>query len=200
MRWRSIPAMVMVLASGLVSITAYARHNAEALFNEQDIVFLQHMILHHEQAVAMALLAPSRTGRTEFMRFTDYVKRAQAAEVDLMRHWLDLARDRGFEAPSHGPHGDPPMAGMLSSAQMEALAAARGAEFERLWLEGMIYHHQGAIDMAHAQQLQQLENGRRPFGLSVLVEDILVEQRAEITKMRAWLHQWGLARSPEPGR
>ncbi|MDE0362360.1 MAG: DUF305 domain-containing protein, partial [Rhodospirillaceae bacterium] len=90
-------------------------------------------------------------------------------------------------------HDDPPMAGMLSSAQMDALAAASGDEFERLWLEGMIYHHQGAIDMSHAQQHQQLAIGRRPYGLGVLVEEIIVEQRAEITKMRDWLEVWELA-------
>jgi uncharacterized protein (DUF305 family) len=192
--------MLVVLAAGLMGADAIGRQDSGALFNEEDMIFLQHMILHHEQAVAMADLAPSRTNRTEFIRFTGYVKRAQAAEVDLMRHWLDLAADRGLKIPSHGPHGDPPMAGMLSTAQMEALAAARGAEFERLWLEGMIFHHQGAIDMAHAQQRQQFENGRHPYGLSVLVENILVEQRVEITRMRAWLTQWGLARSTDPAR
>ena len=53
-------------------------------------------------------------------------------------------------------------------------------------------HHQGAVDMAEAQQAQQLANERRPYGLSVLVEDIIVEQRAEITKMLNWLEVWGL--------
>ncbi len=200
MRWKSIPAMAMALATGLLVNSAIARQGDDPLFNEEDLVFMQHMILHHEQAVTMALLVPSRSSRPEFIRFTDYVKRAQAAEVDLMRSWLDLAAERGLKMPGHGPHGDPPMAGMLSTAQMAALAAARGAEFERLWLEGMIYHHQGAIDMAHEQQRQQLKSGRRPFGLSVMVEDILVEQREEITRMQRWLSQWGLTRSTEPGR
>jgi uncharacterized protein (DUF305 family) len=90
-------------------------------------------------------------------------------------------------------HGDPPMAGMLSSAEMAAIAAANGAEFERLWLEGMIVHHEGALAMARAQQQQQLESGRQPYGIAVLIEDLLVEQRAEITKMRAWLREWRLA-------
>ena len=52
--------------------------------------------------------------------------------------------------------------------------------------------------MSHAQQRQQPDNGRRPYGLGVLVEEIIVEQRAEITRMRAWLDAWGLA--SEPGR
>jgi uncharacterized protein (DUF305 family) len=85
------------------------------------------------------------------------------------------------------------MHGMLSSAQIAALEASTGEEFVRLWLEGMIFHNEGAIHMSHAQQEHQRATARRPYGLSVLVEDILVEQRAEITRMRAWLAEWGLA-------
>jgi uncharacterized protein (DUF305 family) len=108
-----------------------------------------------------------------------------------MQSLLDLAADRGVVVGAHELRGDPPMPGMLSRAQIDALASATGIEFERLWLEGMIYHHQGAIDMALAQQQQQLESRRQPFEISVLVEEILVEQQAEITKMRAWLDDWG---------
>ena len=154
---------------------------------------MQHMIVHHEQALLMSLLVPERSARPEFHRFADYVRRAQAAEIGTMQSLLDLAVERGLDLPQQHLHDDPPMAGMLSSAQMDALAAANGAEFERLWLEGMIHHHQGAIDMSHAQQRQQLANGRRPYGLGVLVEEIIVEQRAEIARMRDWLDAWGLA-------
>lgn len=190
---------------GLMSRTAPAQHEhhvpdvstasssaSEALFNEVDLKFLQHMIVHHEQAVVMSLLVPTRTERDEFVRFASYVRRGQAAEIEGMQSLLDLAADRGIVVGEHGLHGDPPMEGMLSSTQMQALEAATGPRFERLWLEGMIYHHQGAIDMAHSQQRQQLESGRQPFEISVLVEEILVEQQAEITKMHAWLDEWGL--------
>ena len=199
MRWTWIPATVLALATGIAGASAMAQGGGGALFNDADLLFLQHMILHHEQAVVMSSLVPSRTDRAEFVRFTGYVGRAQAAEVEVMRSWLDLAADRGLKVPDHGPHGDPPMAGMLSRAEMEALGAARGVEFERLWLEGMIVHHQGAIDMAREQQRQQLENGRRPYGIGPMVEDIIVEQRAEVTRMRAWLTEWGLARVTPPG-
>jgi uncharacterized protein (DUF305 family) len=166
-------------------------HDGAALFNAADIKFLQHMIVHHEQAVVMSLLVPERTERDEFVRFASYVRRGQAAEIESMQSLLDLAADRGMVIGEHGLHGDPPMPGMLSQARIDALAAATGIEFERLWLEGMIYHHQGAIDMALVQQQQQLESGRQPFEISVLVEEILVEQQAEITKMQAWLAEWG---------
>lgn len=181
-------ALVLLLA-GL----AGSAQGQSALFNDADLRFMRHMIVHHEQALVMADLVPERSDRAEFREFARYVKRAQAAEIALMQALLDLAAARGMEVPMHGPHGDPPMAGMLSSTQIAALEAARGPEFERLWLEGMIYHHEGAIDMAYAQQAQQLENAHRPYGLQVLVEDIVDEQRAEIAKMRAWLDEWALA-------
>lgn len=182
-------------AEGAAGGSAVAMAQSPALlFNAGDLRFLQHMIVHHEQAVVMAALVPERTDRPEFNRFTDYVGRAQAAEIGLMQSLLDLAGVRGIELPEPMLHGDPPMTGMLSSAQMAELEAASGEEFERLWIEGMIYHHQGAIDMGQAQQRQQLATGRRPYGLAPLVEDIIEEQRAEITRMRDWLEEWGLAR------
>jgi uncharacterized protein (DUF305 family) len=189
------------LLLGLASAFAVAQHDhtpaaghaqeQSALFNDADIEFLQHMIVHHEQAVVMSLLVPERTEHDELVRFASYVRRGQAAEIVSMQALLDLAADRGIVVAEHGLHGDPPMPGMLSQAQIDALASATGSEFERLWLEGMIYHHQGALDMALAQQQRQLESSRQPFEISVLVEEILVEQQAEITKMRAWLEEWG---------
>jgi len=215
-----ISMLVALLVTGLISTVAHTQEGdaatlataasaqpAAALFNNEDLLFLHHMIIHHAQAVVMSPMVATRTDREEFIRFAGYVQRAQAAEIGLMQSLLDLAAERGLDVPQHVMLGDPPMSGMLSNAQMAALAAASGAEFERLWLEGMIYHHQGAIDMARAQQRQQLDTGRRPYVLSVLVEDILVEQRAEITRMRAWLNEWGLASTgaahnsaAEPGR
>ena len=207
MPWDSAPVAALMFVIGLASAVATAQGGGSAtraaaaseqtstpLFNDEDLLFLHHMSIHHEQAVVMSSMVPARTRRETFVRFARYIGRAQAAEIEFMQSLLDLAAGRGLKVRDHGAHGDPPMAGMLSTAQMDALAAAGGTEFERLWLEGMIYHHQGAIDMASAQQRQQLEHGRRPHGIGVLVEDILVEQRAEITRMRAWLSEWGLAR------
>ena len=182
------------LAIGLINIVTT---EGEPLFTDEDMRFLQHMSIHHQQAVAMSLLVPSRSNREEFIRYAGYVKRAQAAEIAIMQSLLALAAERGVDVPTHHLHGDPPMEGMLSSSQMQALDEAAGAKFERLWLEGMIYHHQGAIDMSFAQQQHQLATGRRPYVLDVMVEDILVEQRYEITKMHRWLREWGLAADPE---
>ena len=162
------------------------------LYTSEDLMFLTHMIMHHEQALEMAALVPSRSHRDEFVRFARYVDGAQRLEIDMMKGLLNAAAERGLEIPHHEMHGDPPMNGMLSHAQMAALAAATGPEFERLWLQGMIYHHQGALDMAREQQEHQFASHRAPFGIDAMVDDMLSSQRAEITKMKTWLVEWGL--------
>jgi uncharacterized protein (DUF305 family) len=183
----------LLLVLGL-SGGAAAGQAAPVLYTEDDLLFLTHMIMHHEQALTLAALVPSRTQREEFIRFARYLDGAQRAEIDQMKALLRMASDRGISIPHHEMLGDPPMAGMLSKAQMAELTAATGPRFERLWLQGMIYHHQGALDMAREQQQRQFETARQPYGIDVMVDDILVVQRAEITKMRGWLEQWGLSR------
>jgi len=188
---RVIAKTAALVLMGLCAATTSAQ---EPLYDTAELHFLSHMIVHHGQALELAALVPERTGREELKRFARYIDGEQRAEIDHMKGMLQLAADRGIEIPHHQMHGDPPMAGMLSKAQMAALKEARGAEFERLWLEGMILHHQGALDMGLEEQKRQFETGRRPYGLDVLVEDIVVVQRAEITQMQTWLKEWGLAR------
>jgi uncharacterized protein (DUF305 family) len=179
--------------SGVLAAKEQPSANAP-LYTQDDLMFLTHMIMHHQQAVDMAALVPSRSHREEFIRFARYVDGEQRAEIDQMNALLNAAAERGMEAPHHEMHGDPPMTGMLSRAQMAALTAATGPEFERLWLQGMIYHHQGAIDMAREQQERQFIAHRAPFGIDAMVDDILNVQRAEISKMQTWLVQWGLTK------
>jgi uncharacterized protein (DUF305 family) len=162
---------------------------AAGLYTPEDLLFLRHMIVHHEQALELAALVPSRTRREDLIRFARQVDGAQRAEIDQMESLLRLAAERGMTIPQHDLHTDAPMPGLLSRAQMDALAAAKGAAFERLWLEGMIVHHEGALTMGRAQQRRHFESGRQPYGIDVLVDEILVVQRAEITKMKAWLGQ-----------
>jgi uncharacterized protein (DUF305 family) len=168
------------------------------LYTPDDLLFLTHMIMHHEQALEMTALVPSRSRRAEFIRFARYVDGSQRAEIDQMKALLEAAAERGLKPPHHEMNSDPPMNGMLSRAQMAALAAATGSDFERLWLRGMIYHHQGALDMARQQQERQFKDHREPFGIDAMVDDILVVQRAEITRMNTWLIQWGLAGPDKP--
>ncbi len=179
--------LVGTVAAGLPAQTP---GGVAKLYTDDDLLFLRHMIVHHEQALDLAALVPSRTGREELVRFARQVDRAQKAEIDQMKSLLALAEDRGMTVPHHDPHADPPMPGLLSKAQMDAVAAANGASFERLWLEGMIVHHAGALTMGRAQQRRQFESARQPYGIDVLVDEILVVQRAEIARMRAWLTEW----------
>jgi uncharacterized protein (DUF305 family) len=187
--WRIV---CLLLLGADARVSAQAPGGAAELYTHEDLLFLRHMIVHHEQALELAALVPSRTGREELIRFARQIDRAQRAEIDQMESLLALAADRGMTAPHHDPHADPRMPGLLSRAQIDALAAAHGAPFERLWVERMIVHHEGALTMGRAQQQRQFASGRRPFGIDVLVDEILVVQRAEITKMRGWLTQWGL--------
>jgi uncharacterized protein (DUF305 family) len=182
--------LIALLAMGLTAVTA----SAEELYTREDLLFLSHMIVHHEQALEMAALVPARSQREEFVRFARHVDGGQRAEIEQMKSLLTLAAERGLQVPEHTLHGDPPMPGMLSKARMSALAAAKGAEFERLWLEGMIHHHEGALAMGRAQQEYQFKAGRRPYGIDVMVDEILVVQRGEITRMKAWLQEWKPAR------
>jgi uncharacterized protein (DUF305 family) len=166
------------------------------LYTADDLAFLQHMIMHHEQAIAMGGLIEGRAEHPELIRFAGLVADAQKAELQHMQGLLELAADRGLAPPVHRMHGDPPMAGMLSEAEMKALAAARGPAFERLWLQGMMFHHEGGLAMARAQELRQALDGRQPDQLAEMVDDILVGQRAEIGIMKGWLDAWGLV---QPG-
>ena len=160
------------------------------LYMPADLQFLTHMIVHHQQALELCALVPTRSTREEFRRYARYLNDAQQAEIDQMLGLLHQAATRGAPIPEDHLHGDPPMTGMLSKAQIAAIAAARGTAFEQLWLKGMIYHHQGAVDMGLAQQEAQFKSGHQPWGVDVLVDDMLAVQRGEIGKMNAWLVEW----------
>lgn len=184
--------LVMLLLFGVAAPQAGAS-STTPLYTSEDLLFLTHMIVHHQQAIDMAALVPARSDREEFLKFARYIAGAQQSEIDGMKALQQAAADRGQPAPRHEMSGDPPMQGMLSKAQMAALEAARGAEFSTLWLQGMIHHHQAALDMALAQQQRQFESQRQPFGIAAMSDDILTSQRGEIGIMKTWLTRWGLA-------
>ena len=100
----------------------------------------------------------------------------------MRRSLLAAAAEREVPMPAQHLHGDPPMAGMLSTAEIDAITAARGAEFERLWLDGMILHHEGALDMAN----DEIDDGIDPETIA-LCESIVTSQTAEIIEMQALL-------------
>ena len=166
-----------------------ARHG----YTAADVRFMQQMIHHHAQALRMAALVPTRSGRDDIRILAERIDASQQAEIEAMRHWLE---ERHEVAPGPAMHhmaaaadsGDMSgmlMPGMLTPAQMAALAAARGAAFDRLFLEGMIRHHEGALTMV-AELLATSGGGEEPqlFGFA---SDVDSGQRAEIRRMQGIL-------------
>lgn len=164
---------------------------SDTRFSPDDVRFMQNMIHHHYQAVQMAALVKDRTNRRELLDVAGRIDASQADEIAFMQSWL---RQRGQEAPNpaaaHGAHDHAAMAamdGMSSPQQMAALAAARGTAFERLFLERMIAHHEGAITMTR-KLLDQPGSAYDPV-LAEFVSDVANEQQAEIDRMSALLAQ-----------
>ncbi len=170
---------------------------SEDPFEESDVAFLVQMIPHHEQALEMARLAPDRAQDERVLGLASRIADVQQAEIDVYERWLadkGLAPDgrptgrAGGGGDDHG-HGDvdtSSMPGMASGDDLGALAAADGAEFDRLWLRLMIAHHEGALTMAEQ---------REPTGTNVrvgeLAADVVVTQLDEIATMQAVLAELG---------
>lgn len=150
-------------------------------FTIVDSMFAQMMIPHHEQALEMAALVPERSAAPEVTALAAEIDAAQGPEIEQMRRWLEeWGLETDIDLAEHEDHLG--MEGMLSDAEMAALEAASGAEFDRLWLEGMIRHHEGAVTMAETQLASGIHEPSRE-----LAEEIIRTQQAEITRMRAML-------------
>lgn len=150
-------------------------------FNDVDVTFLQMMYPHHAQAVEMAQLVPSHTQNAQLIALAAQVEQAQAPE---MARITELLTSFGKPAPSADGHGGHDMPGMMSQAQMSELEAARDAEFDRQWLELMIEHHVGAVDMADTELAGGINTDARALATS-----IVADQQAEIDTMRGMLGQ-----------
>ena len=147
-------------------------------WNDADAEFLEAMIPHHQQALAMAVLAQTRAESRDVRTLAGRIAAAQAPEILVMADWLV---DHGLEVPDHGhEHGE--MQGMLSEEQMSALADADGAAFDELFLTGMVQHHEGAVAMA-LTVLAEGEDQR----VNELANDVNATQSAEIDRMEALL-------------
>ena len=145
--------------------------------NMSDVMFAQMMIPHHEQAVEMSALAPAAGASTEVQELAAEIAAAQGPEIEQMEAMLDR-----WGVQKMMDHSGHQMAGMVSEEDMERLRAATGAEFDRLFLELMIAHHEGAIDMT----VDPLENGE-DAELRTLLEEIVETQTAEIQQMQQML-------------
>jgi len=153
-----------------------------------DKIFVQMMVPHHAQALDMCELARTRAGDEQVVAVARRIKGAQGPEILTLSSWL---QSQGVEVPEsmeditgheahHGHHGhEMTMPGMLTDREMRELRSARGAEFDRLFLKGMIQHHQGAVVMADSE----LTTGREQMALEMAGE-IQAGQSAEIQRLR----------------
>ncbi|MFD0558447.1 uncharacterized protein (DUF305 family) [Stackebrandtia endophytica] len=147
----------------------------EATFNAADVMFAQMMIPHHEQAVEMTELAPDRAEDPEVLRLAEKIKAAQDPEIELMTTWL-TEWDQPLDPGGH----DMAMGGMATPEQLADLTEAEGVEFDRMFVELMVAHHEGAIVMAE----DVLANGTDP-DVATLAEAIIQVQADEITELTA---------------
>lgn len=166
-----------------VGTEAPAGSTASAALNAADIEFAQGMIAHHEQAIEMAEIAldPNIGASAEVVDLATRIKGAQDPEVNLMTEWLTAAGEPVAMDASEG-HDMSSMEGMMTAEQMDAMAAMMGPEFDQMWLEMMIAHHEGAI----AQSQTVKANGSNADVLA-LADQIITAQQAEITEMQALL-------------
>ncbi len=170
--------------------------SARMNYTEADVAFMLDMIPHHAQALIMSRLAPENGASPAIRTLAARIINAQQDEIERMQRWL---RDRGEPVPEvhidglelmiHGAGGhkdhDHDMPGMLTDGQLEELAAARGAEFDRLFLTYMIGHHQGAVVMV--DHLFGQDGAGQDEAAFRLATDINVDQRTEIARMQLML-------------
>lgn len=144
--------------------------------NAADVRYVQDMIVHHRQALDMAVLAPSRASSAKLKALAARIQAVQGPEIKAMTSWLD--RERLPRPDHHASHDGMP--GMATPEQMERLRAASGPEFDSLFIQLMIAHHEGAITMA----TRALTDGSH-LTVEQWATDLIAEQTAEIRRMRA---------------
>jgi len=151
-----------------------------------DIKFMQGMIGHHAQAVEMVALINDRTANPTMKLLGLRIQVSQEDEINMMKTWL---KDHGAEIP--GPHhhhtAEGFMPGMLTQEEMTALANAKGVEFDRLFLMGMIKHHGGAIKMV--EDLFNTPGAGQEGGIFAFASDVDADQRMEIQRMGLMLKE-----------
>ena len=167
--------------------------SGRARFSPADVEFMQGMIHHHAQAILMSAWAPTHDASPAIRELTARIIVAQRDEIAFMQRWL---KDRGQAVPQPmelqpGMAGMPGMSdselmpGMLTAAQMAALGSARGPEFDRLFLTGMIQHHRGAVSMV--KELIDNYGAERDELVFKLASDVNVDQTTEIARMQKML-------------
>lgn len=175
-------------------ITAEEASNLAGLhYSDADVKFMQGMISHHAQAVEMGALVAGRSNRDALQAMAQRISISQEDEMSMMRDWLEA---RGLVVPEgHAHHmmsDDELMPGMLSADDFEKLRQAQGAEFDTLFLQFMIEHHKGAIEMV--ETLLEQPGSAQDSVLYEFTTDVTSDQSSEIERMNAMLAGF----SPDP--
>ncbi len=154
------------------------KEDARGTLSDADIMFLQMMIPHHQQAVDMGTVAETRASNPQVRALAAQIKAEQAPEIAQMKQWLS---DAGLPTKASADMMHSMGGGVLSDAEMTALENATGPAFDKLYLEGMISHHEGAIAM-----VSMLKTSDNP-STTQLGKAIVTSQTAQITQMKALL-------------
>ena len=166
-------------------------HGALPPRSQAEIEFMQGMIMHHQQAVEMTALIPSHTENPDVRLLGARISRSQSDEIHFMQRWLEARGEPtsmempGMPGMDMSGKAMPLMPGMLTPEQMDALRKARGAEFDRLFLTGMIQHHGGALTMVH--DVYQEAGAGQDADFFDFTTDVDTGQRAEIRIMQGLL-------------
>lgn len=158
--------------------------------SEADVAFTRHMLAHHEQAIIMTDLVEERTDNESIRLLAERMSVSQDDEIDQMEGWL-ISRGETVLDPGEGHAGHPQaeaMPGMLTAEQLAELEASTGQDFDRLFLEYMIMHHEGAITMV--QDLWAAEGGQE-VQIGDIARHVESDQRIEIARMRALQEEIG---------
>jgi len=155
-------------------------------YSKDDVKFVQDMIPHHNQAVQMSALVAERTNRPELKDVAGRIDASQADEIDFMQQWLRVRGERVPEPTAHSAmHTSHKMAGMASPEQMAELATLSGTDFDRLFLQLMIPHHEGAVTMV--KDLMKQPGAAYDPVLYEFTTDVVNDQTAEIERMNSLL-------------
>ena len=147
-------------------------------YNADDVAFATNMIPHHQQAVDLSAMVPDRSTNAGLVALAQQISAAQQPEINVMKVFLVQWNENPDTNSGHAGHGNA-MQGMVDATTMTKLESLTGAEFDKLWLESMIGHHQGAIEMAKAE----IANGDNVDAKN-LAKNIVTTQEAEIGQMK----------------
>jgi uncharacterized protein (DUF305 family) len=160
---------------------------SQVQFTEADVRFMQGMISHHAQALEMTELLATRSESEEMHKLADRIERSQSDEIKMMQDWLRARGQEVTDVHAHHEHGATLMPGMLTREQMKRLERARGTTFDRLFLELMIQHHQGALIMV--EELLSRPGAAQASDIFAFTSDINADQSTEIRRMRTMLEE-----------